>query len=291
MTALISQSEVDQFLSCSRKHYYAFGEKLQPRHFGQGLARGLLGHLVLDAYYSQFIRTRTSIGLRASSVEDVQTALSVMNQPEYLSDPVLLLELRILLEDYFRFYDGELNEWEVLAVEQEFRLDNEFPFKPDMIKRHRTTGKVLVVDHKFLYNFYSDSAIDIMPQLAKYVGALRKIGFQVDGAEYNMLRHRKNATQKFKRVEVTFTDKKIDTFLKEQKIVAEKIREFRKLPLDEWRASVYRTASSFNCQHCSFLALCSTDLNGYNGRDLLVRTSYEPNTYGYLSDVEGEIVE
>lgn len=106
-----------------------------------------------------------------------------------------------------------------------------------------------------------------------------------------MLRHRKNATQKFKRVEVTFTDKKIDTFLNEQKIVAEKIREFRKLPLDEWRASVYRTASSFNCQHCSFLALCSTDLNGYNGRDLLVRTSYEPNTYGYLSDIEGEIVE
>lgn len=285
----ISQSEVDQFLSCSRKHYYAFGEKLQPKRYSSGLARGLLGHQVLEAFYSRFVRTPTAVGLRSATVEDIHQSMEVLYTPENLSDPEMLLELRILLEDYFRFYEGELNEWEILAVEREFRFEN-FPFKPDVIKRHRVTGKVLVVDHKFLYNFYPDSAIDIMPQLAKYVGALRQIGFHVDGAEYNMLRHRKNAKEKFKRVVVEFTQEKIRTFLHEQQQVAQQIGELRQLPVQEWRERVYRTASSFNCQHCSFLPLCTTDLNGYNGRDLLIRTSYEPNTYGYL-DLEGEVVE
>ncbi len=287
--SLTSQSEVDQFLSCSRKHYYAFGEKLQPKRRGTGLERGLLGHQVLEAFYSRFVRTPTAVGLRSASVEDIHQSMEVLYTPENLSNPELLLELRILLEDYFALYEGELNEWEILAVEKEFRLDS-FPFKPDMIKRHRSTGKVYVVDHKFLYNFYSDSAIDIMPQLAKYVGALREIGFHVDGAEYNMLRHRKNAKEKFKRVIVDITPEKIRTFLHEQRRVAKQIEELRQLPLQEWRERVYRTASSFNCQHCSFLPLCTTDLNGYAGRDLLIRTSYEPNTYGYV-DFEGETVE
>ena len=48
--------------------------------------------------------------------------------------------------------------------------------------------------------------------------------------------------------------------------------------------------SSFNCQHCSFLSLCTTDINGYAGRDLLIRSMYEPNTYGYTDDIEGELV-
>jgi len=288
MAWLISQSEVDAFLSCRRKHYYGYGEKLQPKRHGEGLTRGLLGHEVLAAYYAQFVAAGKAL---PSQVQVVNSALEVINRNATvdLSNIELLLQLRSLLEQYFHFYEDEFSQWEILAVEKEFRY-GDFPFKPDLIKRHRQNGQVYVVDHKFLYNFYNPSMVDIMPQLPKYVGALREIGFPVTGAEYNMLRHRLNAKEKFKRLRVEFTDRKIKTFLTEQQIIAEKIRELKDGSLEEWKEKSVRTASSFNCQHCSFLSLCTTDINGYAGRDLLIRSMYEPNTYGYTDDIEGELV-
>ena len=280
MSAPISQSEVDSFLSCRRKHYYSFGEKLQSKRHGDGLNRGIIGHDVLATYYKLLIS-----GVSANEAAD--QALSRLHAPEIaiIDNIPVILGLRTLLRDYFNFYEDEVNDWEFLAVEKEFRWED-FPFKPDLVKRNRKTGKVFVVDHKFLYNFYNPGMLDIMPQLAKYTGALRRLGFQVAGAEYNMLRHRSNAQEKFKRLAVSFTDTRIDTFIREQKILAEKIRELKSGTLEEWERKSVRTASSFNCQHCPFLSLCTTDVNGYTGRDLLVRMAFEPNTYGYTSEVE-----
>lgn len=290
MTFLISQSEVDSFLACERKHYYAFGEKLQPRQIGEGLMRGIIGHEILATYYSQFI-IPGPIAIEVSPKNGTSVAEKIIRSGinENPSSLSMLLELQTLLQNYFEHYEDELDGWEILVVEQEFKL-GDFPFKPDLIKRHRSTGKVIVVDHKFLYNFYSDIALEIMPQLAKYVGALRRLGYVVHGAEYNMLRHRKNAKERFRRVSTNLTDKKVETFLHEQDKAMALIAGYRKLPLNEWESKIFRTASYFNCQHCSFLPLCTTDLNGYAGRDLLVRTSYEPNSYGYSDDIEGEII-
>lgn len=292
MSFLISQSEVDQFLSCQRKHYYGFGEKLQPRQHGEGLQRGILGHEVLAAYYSMLLETKALTSRYSALTKEITTISNSIISREMQLNPLnmtMLSKLHSLLEAYFIHYEDELDEWQILAVEQEFRL-GDFPFKPDLIKRHKQTGKVVVVDHKFLYNFYSDSAYEIMPQLVKYVGALRKLGYEVHGAQYNMLRHRDNAKEKFRRVQIVPTQLKINTFLDEQLEAMERISDLRSLPREQWERKVLRTASSFNCQHCSFLSLCTSDLNNYAGRDLLVATSYEPNTYGYTDDIEGEIL-
>jgi len=51
---VISHSEVDQFLSCERKHWYAFGHPieasesisfgLEPKTLANGLFKGITGH-------------------------------------------------------------------------------------------------------------------------------------------------------------------------------------------------------------------------------------------------------
>lgn len=276
---LISQSEADQFSSCQRKHYYAFGEKLQPITFGAGLTRGLVGHEILAKYYTE-LKNGTSYAQARQLV--IRSAID--NIPEGLPYTEFLA-LISLLEAYFDFYSDEVNHWQILAVEQEFKFGN-FPFTPDLIRRDRSTGKIYVVDHKFLYNFYSDSTIEILPQLVKYLGALRELGYPVYGVEYNMIRHRINARERFKRVLFSPSDLKVTTYMKEQKDIERTITKLKNLPLDEWEAKVKRTASAFNCQHCSFLSLCSSDLNGSAGRKLLKRTAYTANTYGYTEEVE-----
>ena len=77
MAWLISQSEVDAFLSCRRKHYYGYREKLQPKRHGEGLTRGLLGHEVLAAYYAQFVAAGKAL---PSQVQVVNSALEVINR-------------------------------------------------------------------------------------------------------------------------------------------------------------------------------------------------------------------
>lgn len=280
---LISQSEADSFLSCERKHYYAFGEKLQPIKYGAGLSRGIMGHEVLGAYYEPLMS-----GNSLESAERI--AMATLNDfivhDSSTQTVELVVELQILLGAYFsdpqRLED--MRKYEILSVEQIFHVEFDrytFPFKPDMIWREKDTGKVFVVDHKFLYNFYKDTDTAIMPQLPKYMGGLMVLGLPVDGVMYNMLRHRKNALEKFMRISYKPPTERIQSYLHEQETVANHIQIFKGMELERWEKYVVRTASSYNCKNCSFLDLCQTDLDKRPGRSILVNTFYEKNTYGY----------
>lgn len=279
----ISQSEVDSFKNCKRKHYYSFGEKLEPKKHSDSLTRGTLGHKALDAFYSH-LKEFPGDWEQAAYI-GTQAILEKVTA----DNTQLIMKLQTLLTKYFMHAQETQDYYEILAVEHEFRYTIPgtklvIPFTPDLIWRNKYTGKVYVVDHKFLFNFYSENAIAISPQLAKYVGLLRLMGYDVEDAQYNMIRHRelKEGSKLFSLQRCNLGDRKVKTYVEDQIVAMGEIADIKELPLDRWEQIATRTASSFNCEHCPMLELCLIDLNGGN-RDLMIRTYYQPNTYGYAN--------
>lgn len=303
MRSVISHSEADQFLSCERKHYYAFGypnedgsKGLESKRQSDGLFKGNLGHAALEAYYkvlSQFIDkpiTDAAIEVAKKAGDDVLT-IALHEHPDKME---LILGMMQIFNAYVAKYHEEDKQYQYLAVEMEFREDIEddltFPFKVDLIRRHRKTGKVEVVDHKFLANLYTADEIAIQPQLPKYIGSLRHLGYEVNGAVYNLVGNRVlktkpyDAEQNCRRIAFKPTQTRIDRTLTEQYDVVRRIAWFKSVDISAWERAVHRSASSFNCKHCPFLALCVADLNGED-TSVLVKYEFQPNSYGYDKEV------
>lgn len=276
--SLVSNSEADTFLTCERRHYYAFGESLQPKSYGAGLSRGIAGHSALEIYYtSQLAGDAVSVSQKLM-MDFLENEILESIKAGNANNTAIITKLVQLLVDYVEFYGKE--DQDILAVEETFQFEG-FPFKPDLIVRDRKTKEVTLRDHKFLYNFYNGGKASMFPQLPKYVGALRDLGFKVHKAEFNMLRHRVNAKEKFKRLPIEIPDNRIVQYKHEHAIATYRIESYKSLELDDWRDSILRTANSFTCDHCPFAPICQTDLDRLPGRKLLVKTFYEPNTYGY----------
>ena len=62
---VISHSEVDLFNTCERKHYYTWGENIEPKVKGAALSTGTLGHLIF-----QKIWERRQQGVSIEQVQD-----------------------------------------------------------------------------------------------------------------------------------------------------------------------------------------------------------------------------
>lgn len=316
---LISQSEADSRNSCPRKHYYAFGEPItknvdpiipteetldietesllrvshgiEPLRFGEALTRGTLGHKALEVYYLAIIQ-------RASHPEAVKAAMLNLGQAGLDDNDNLEIvgQLMPILQKYFEKYgEGDLFEWEPLAIEQEFRFEIPnsggliFPFRVDAIWRNRRTGKIYVVDHKFLYNYYQRNTIRIQPQMPKYIFALRSMGYEIEDGMYNMLSTRKNSRDPARREFTQTSDAKAKQFFREQLDAMLEIRALKQLPNDEWeRLNTRRNANAFNCKNCMFLDLCANDLEGMGGRRFYIEANFRPNTYGYGKEIEAE---
>ena len=287
---IISQSEVDSFLSCKRRHYYAHGEKIVPIQSSAALNRGTIGHDALDAYFT----TRKNGGGHSASVEAGMDRLNSHFSTENIK---VLTELTPILQYWFNTAAPQLTgAWEILEVEKEYRLEVPgpqvngetlvFPFKIDLLIKNVHTGKIYVVDNKFLQDFYSNDLITVLPQLAKYVGAMRMMGHDVSGALYNMIRTRPmksgSLNDKVRVVDAGLNDAKIKGYLREQFSAMRQIKHLKDIDRDTWRDKyALRTANQFNCRACPFLDLCTIDLTGANGRDLHVKSFYKDNDYGY----------
>jgi hypothetical protein len=278
-----------------RKHYYAFGEPcadgshgIQPVTHSDSLRKGTIGHSILGNYYINM--------MNGYSVDQSYERAFLATQQEFIGTSPdleaagLMAEATIITRNYINRYGQiDADDWEPLAIEREFEvplnvydLDLTFVFKPDGIFRQKKTGKVWIWDHKFLYNFYQESTLAIQPQMTRYAMGLKRLGYDVHGALYNMLSTRPNVkTNPFARLEKPLSEVAMKRYWDEMIQSARGIQELKAMPNKFWEEGARRTASDFNCKHCPFLDLCSSDLEERPGRKLLVENFYEPNTYGY----------
>lgn len=289
VVATVSHSEVESWLLCERRHYYGYGLELQRRRESDSLTRGILGHAMMEHYLSQFI-------VGAPAVADT-TALStldlspvVASSPQAISTASWLIEqmtpenvtlIKELAELFAAFLEVDpLKDFEILAVEKEFviELTDEVSmgFVVDFIARD-PQGKIVVGDNKFVYDFLLDDNIDILPQIPKYMAALRAMNLPVDYAMYLMFRYRnkKNAvpSDKVRMREFEVSDARIIRTITEQVETAEEILERKRLPLEVQSHKAKRVANNMVCRSCSFKRLCIAELHGHNAQ-LIADTEY-----------------
>ena len=272
----VSHSEVDSYLLCRRKHYYGYTLSLQRVKESSALAMGTAGHTVLEAFYTAILEGKdfdTAVGVARETADGL--AIEIPANRANIFDT--------LFTYYFPNEPFVKEGYEILAVEKKFNLEYDeenkmqYPFVVDLIVKS-PEGKTIVVDHKFVYDFYNYEATIMQPQIPKYVGALRALNHKIDYGMYNMVRTRKLKEPDFasmcQLLDVKPEPERVKQVFTEQIAVASEIQKIKLLAPEEQSAHAYRVANKMVCQSCSFLDICRTELSGGNSK-LMIQTEYK----------------
>ncbi len=274
----VSHSEVDSYLLCRRKHYYGYTLSLQRVQESAALAMGSAGHKVLEVFYTAIVRGDSF----DEALEEAKIVADELRQQ--VSIPANRANIFDTLFDIYFPNEPLVKEgWEILAVEKQFNLEYDpetqaqYPFVVDVIAKS-PEGKVVVIDHKFVYDFYNYEASIMQPQIPKYVGALRALNYKIDHGAYNMIRTRKlkesTAEGMISWLDVKPEPARVQQVFKEQIAVASDIMAIKNLSPEMQDAHAYRVANKMVCQSCSFLDICRTELSGGNSK-LMIETEYK----------------
>lgn len=278
-----SNSQVMTLLTCETQWKYAHhpAYNYEPRTLGPALTRGLIGHKALEFYYSEIF----------NGAEREATAKATVNRLmerslEFMSDPdksQMYLDLAGLLRQYFDFYDDEFGYLGILGVEILLEIPRwDFVGRADVVFRDKRTGKIVPYDHKFVYNFWPEVAVQINAQLPNYILALRHMfpGEVIDHAIANEIRHRGDAVDRFERVSITPTDIEMMNIIDNHRKGAARIERYKAMSREEIDVEALRTMTKFNCEYCHFWLLCKNQLQK-NDTELLEVMSFASNSYGY----------
>ncbi len=288
---IISNSEVDAFGTCERKHLFAFGYNKEPKFLSRSLAIGVCGHEILAVFYKSIKHGMTK---KQAELTTMQHLSQFYIKGTY--DPDVLNLVATLISRYIP-YETISTTCEVLAVEEDFympiRDDYWYGMRLDLLVRvlvGKERGNVMLIDHKFTYDFFTDTDLDLNPQMPKYVPAVRLSGYPVHQAYINQIRWRfspkviteKNKTDEelFRFTSVGLTQARIRSAVKQQMMFSERILERRKLPFDLQIEESPPNQNKMVCRNCSFTKPCimmsnEEDISG------IMFTNYQDRTYGY----------
>jgi RecB family exonuclease len=299
----VSHSEVDSFLLCRRKHYYGYGLSLERISTSHSLATGTAGHRVLEKFYETLLEAgqtaEEQLAAWDTAYATAQQELETIVKEGYEDGPSRAELHDMLFHEDWGYFANEFMVkagWRVLAVEQEFNLlydektESRYPFVVDMIVEDKA-GKIVVIDHKFVYDFYTHDQTSLQPQIPKYIGALRAMNYPVSYGAYNMVRTRKLKTPSPESMQYFMilkpnTERVLNTFM-EQLGVAAEIQALKELPIEDQSKRAYRTANKMVCQSCSFRDICSTELIGGN-TELMLKTEYKIRERRVIGVTDGE---
>jgi hypothetical protein len=291
VTELISGSMIDHWRRCQRQYHYAHDRKIAPRELPWPIALGRAGHGVLASYYS-------SLQGGAGHLEARQEALDMAGfRADILGHDQKALAIALPLVDYYwAVHAADAVRWEVLAVEHEVRVERGdwiFVATLDLAVREREPfGRVLVVDHRFLTEFYTYAMARLDPQLPRYVVALRQSGHPADDAVRNMISTKpvgastaKADRGKVRRVPLEVTQRRLEIVNAETERTAREILAWRAIPEAARPSLAARTVLPGerwpSCKTCPFLDLCTAEAWGETEQAAeLVATKYGPTDYG-----------
>lgn len=286
MELTIGNSETTTFLKCERRHYYEYILKRTPKKHSGPLAIGILGHEALMLYY--IAKQQNATEEEAQRKAFLHTSQAAMGDPAYIETS---MTVRKSLEWYFKSCQDD--SFKIICIESSFHTkiaeDLNYGMRLDLLVEFtegRFKGQYVLIDHKFCYNFWTQDALQINGQFAKYIGTLRKNGFpDLKWAVVNQIRYRKikepTLDQMCRRDFIKPTEQEIQAVMKEQVKAGERIAERHRMPLPVAEACATRTMSKDVCEKCFFLQPCKIDLMGGNS-DLELKVNYKENTFGYL---------
>jgi hypothetical protein len=290
----VSTSEAGDMGKCETlwKFKYHPDYRLQTLSDGPAVTRGLLGHKALENY---FIKIKEGVSHEEASkwvIDSLMNALLHYMQKEGDAEKAAVHgEMAKLLSLYFEFYGDPTLEWEILEVEGKVE-DPTFGFvgRLDLLIRYKKgphVGKVAIVDHKFLYNFWHEKLYRVAAAGPNYLRAVKFMfpEYDVDHMLYNAIRFRPDAKDTFDRKELPWQKVKHLAMNANHEIYVERARRYSQLSKKEADVQIPRSFLKDTCNYCGFLDLCTAQLEGTN-TDLMERVSFRPNTYGYTDSDE-----
>ena len=277
-----SHSEIESFLRCERAHFYGYGLRIRAAKPSVQLVRGSIGHEALAEYYRGLQSKLSHSSCVTRAFERASTQLSEVE--DLYPGSKLREELGTCLDAYFRFYEREHTELEILSVEQEFlvRVNDNYslPFIVDLVVR--TTTGLEAWDHKFVWDFFNPNLVDLSPQLPLYYAGLSLLNYPQLTVRYNEIRYRDtkenkaNPGSRFNRVAPRISPTRVLTTMEEHIKTGERIYANRQLGIVEWERNVIRAKNNTACRNCDFAKICIGELNGesrkhYIGLDYVPR--------------------
>lgn len=267
MTAPISGSEIDTWLKCGKLHDYQYNKKLELIKQGPGRRVGTAGHFILGAYYRALMSG-------ADHQEAIAQAESMASWEVVAAgiDAEATEKALMCCRTYWAFYPSD--EWEILAVEAEFRY-GALACTIDLVVREQ--GELTIVDHRFLRETYDEDLVVIDPQLPRYATIMRLAGNEVTRAYRNMIStaDTKAGRHRVSRLPIPLSAARLQVAQEElnqgsMHVIAARAR--MRTPI--------RTFNSLVCKHCDFRVPCAMSAEGQDEQPLL-DLNYKVSTYGY----------
>jgi hypothetical protein len=267
--------------------------EIEPRfeNLGPALQRGIITHEAMAAYYITKKHGGKLKDCVAAAQEVIKTWIEkiVTEMPTNVKLLETICKIQPLIEGYAEYYGDE--KIKVIEVETfhttRITEDHDYGMRLDLLIEFQDgeyRGDLAIFDTKVVYNFKTQSELDMDGQLSKYVRTLRDNGFVISKGVFDQIRYRSlkdpSPSDIYKRELVKATKTETDRIWHEQAISAREIAYYRSLPKQQFSDEAVRNLSPFTCKYCHFKTLCKSELLGeditYN-----VGANYQPNTYGY----------
>lgn len=209
-TQLYTSSRLRVLRQCLRLHRFRYELGIQTPSTPEARF-GTIGHEALEAYYRAWLAAPndedvdpvTDLASREAAeaawiardealAERLPVALAVIAASDL--SPFDQTKLRLLVIAYHERWGSE--DWEILAVEQEFRflLDGHLiGGKIDAIIRNRADGRVYVLEHKFTGSETSLGGpywerLTLDSQVSIYIDGATMLGYDVSGCIYDVIK-------------------------------------------------------------------------------------------------------
>lgn len=298
-TRLISGSEVKSFQNCQRRWWFEYRLGVTPKKLSDGLFKGVVGHEALSAYY-RAIKNGASVKeatyemnliIVQENAKNVQLMAEGVIYPQMMGERVALITYigEILAAYVIRYGEEDYERYEVVEVEHMHVGDNFNAMRLDLLVRDRSDGKLVLIDHKFVTDFYDDNQLLANTQLPLYMRVV--IGDrseEIKSGFLNEVRTRKLTNgPEFYRAEIPYEEEVATELAHNQAIVTEQIREQYRVQWEgdgtNTRRSTIRNLGDYTCKFCPFKKPCLTyELRGKVAEmKHTINTEYEVNTYGY----------
>lgn len=281
----ISNSEVTTWLTCRQQYAFAFMMNLTPKITPTPLARGTLGHEAFSVY----VMARLNGSSHAQALRAVDDVWA-RGMHELKMD--LVLETKFLWDRYMAFHQG-WPEWKLLGTEERVDLPITstltIPIRYDVLVEEIASGKRLVGDYKFTYDFWQPHEHDLNAQMPKYIAVLNANGYGIDGGFLEEVRTRKLGPEKsadpkatWRRTRYYPSSTRKRNAIKQHIAASLEIENYRGLNAGDQEAATIPTLSKHGaCKYCNFTDLCNSKLDGKTDLTFDIEAGYVENTYGY----------
>jgi ATP-dependent helicase/DNAse subunit B len=227
---LITVSRMRDFNACRRRHHIKYELGYRPSTTAEALTFGTLVHAGLEVWWQ-----------RGGDLPAAHAAVQKLLTAEV--DEVIVAKVNVLLAGYDARWRATMSQFEVLAVEAEFRAplrnpatgypcrDLEVAGKLDVIVRKRGDGSVWFVEHKTSAEDLSSGStywqrLRMDPQVSVYYDGAKALGHDVRGCIYDVLAKPRERL-KLATPEAVRKYKKDGTLYANQREADETIDEFR----------------------------------------------------------------